>query len=457
MESVSNLGNFLLQLSEPISGCLANAPSTPAEGSNVSAKAILESLLPRKIPPEDSAFRATIRDFSLACALLSSSSFKPLTQDYSDLLSWIPNHLSRLASSAFYDFSKAYLTAFNDKNSKRVAELGLKCDYVPQEQRLIMELMPEVLLSLKDRIKESSIDKSDETEEFAAASARAPVGYAIMAAYQLRWFITQVHYPHLGKLCGLVIPSALTAVDHWSPEVKGQGMISFTHLAKNVDTTELGGYADVILDACCQNVAASDEIWCHVVETSVILVTSVQRNNPRSPWYERILNEMLSHLERQPRNKERRIAWLDYVDSLFDGVALLLLAHFRRIFPLFFQWMHADDDETLVLVLKRTFTILRQTWIRNSPYIQRLVEELVLVYKEAALRKAREEIRAHTRQILILLQQSKGLEFKAAWDRHRLDPDLSALGQSLIGRDHSKLDTMSEHSNEQSLVSLRIP
>ncbi|KAK4254105.1 hypothetical protein QN277_009532 [Acacia crassicarpa] len=63
----------------------------------------------------------------------------------------------------------------------------------------------------------------------------------------------------------------------------GQGMISFTHLAKNVDTAELGGYADVILDACCQNIAPSDEIWCQVAESSVVLVIFVQRNNPRNP------------------------------------------------------------------------------------------------------------------------------------------------------------------------------
>jgi len=63
-----------------------------------------------------------------------------------------------------------------------------------------------------------------------------------------------------------------------------------------------------------------------------------------------MLNEMLSHLERQPRNKERRIAWLKSVDSLLNGVGLVLLAHFRRIFPLFFQWMHADDDDTIIVV-----------------------------------------------------------------------------------------------------------
>lgn len=66
--------------------------------------------------------------------------------------------------------------------------------------------------------------------------------------------------------------------------------------------------------------------------------------------FERMLKEMISHLERQPRNKERRIAWLKSADSLFNGVGLVLLAHFRRIFPLFFQWMHADDDETIILV-----------------------------------------------------------------------------------------------------------
>ena len=31
-------------------------------------------------------------------------------------------------------------------------------------------------------------------------------------------------------------------------------------------------------------------------------------------------------------------------------MGLVLLAHFRRLFPLFFKWMHADDDETVLLV-----------------------------------------------------------------------------------------------------------
>ena len=62
-------------------------------------------------------------------------------------------------------------------------------------------------------------------------------------------------------------------------------MLSFIHLAKNVNAAEIGWYEDVILDACCQNIASSEEIWQDVVEMSVLLVTFTQRSNPRSPWY----------------------------------------------------------------------------------------------------------------------------------------------------------------------------
>ncbi|XWS74861.1 hypothetical protein CRYUN_Cryun01aG0034400 [Craigia yunnanensis] len=291
--------------------------------------------------------------------------------------------------------------------------------------------MPEIVPLLKEKIKESSIDKSDENDEVLAASARTPVRFAILAAYQFRWFVSQVEYPHLGKMVNLVIPCALTCLDHWSPEVKGQGMISFIHVAKNVKAAELGWYGDVILDACCQNIASTDEIWQYVVEMSVLLVTCIQRDNPRSSWFEKMLNEMLSHLERQPRNKERHIAWLKFFEPIFNAIGLLLLAHFRHIFPLFFQWMHVDDDETVIPVLKRVQTVVRLTWVRNTPYVGRLVDELVVLFKEAALRKAREEIRTDILNILIMLQQCKGQQFETAWNKHRDDPNLTTLALSL--------------------------
>lgn len=82
--------------------------------------------------------------------------------------------------------------AYSKKNNEKISELGLNCGSVPEEKRLLIELMPEVLPLLKNRIKESSIDKSEDCDEVSAASARVPVGFAIAAAYQFRWFVTQV-------------------------------------------------------------------------------------------------------------------------------------------------------------------------------------------------------------------------------------------------------------------------
>ena len=62
-----------------------------------------------------------------------------------------------------------------------------------------------------------------------------------------------------------------------------------------------------------------------------------------------MLNEMLSHLERQPRDNECHVAWLKYIEPLLSAVGLVLLANFGRMFPLILKWMHANDDETVLL------------------------------------------------------------------------------------------------------------
>ncbi|OIT39680.1 PREDICTED: uncharacterized protein At2g39910 isoform X1 [Nicotiana attenuata] len=449
----------LLLLSEPIRESLSKACYTPPEGSNTSVKSMLVSLLPYSNSLSNSELSETeihskITDFSLCCAALASTSESTHNQ-----LSWVPNLLSIAAASAFKDLSIAYARKVGGNELMKIGELDGDLKSLPNEKKLAIQLMPQLLPLLKDKIKESTIDKSIDGDEISAASARVPVAYAIVAAYQFRWFISQVDYPHLGKVCSLVIPCALTALDHWSSEVKGQGMVSLIHLAKNVNAAEIGCYEDVILDACCQNIASDDDIWERVVQMSVLMVTFTQKSNPRSiclikdftyqkktwmeglresKWkivnpdilYEKMLNEMLSHLERQPRNKERRIAWLQHIEPLFNGLGLVLLAHFRRLFPLFFKWMHADDDRTVLLVLERIKTVVKLTWIRNSPHIERLVDELVSLYKEAALKIARDEIRKLVLQTIILMHQSKGSQFKAAWDKHKDDPDLTVFHHS---------------------------
>uniref|UniRef100_A0A9I9DW95 ARM repeat superfamily protein n=1 Tax=Cucumis melo TaxID=3656 RepID=A0A9I9DW95_CUCME len=425
--SLQLLHDLCIQFSEPIIKSLSNICDKPSEGSNVSVKPILESLLPRKtslrISPSEDDIYSSIKDFTLACALVLSSRSSTF-----DLLSWITEDLALTAESAFRMLSKAYASASCHGFSKNIEELGLDFSLIPEEKRLVVEIIPKVLPLLKDSIKESSIDKSDEVDEVSAASARVPVGFAIVAAHQLGWFITQVgvqwtfmfpiDYPHLGKLCNLVIPCGLTALDHWSPEVKGQGMLSFIHLAKNVNAAELGWYEDVILDACCSNVPSSDEIWPYVVE-----------------MIERMVNEMLGHLERQPRNKERRIAWLQHIEPLFHCMGLVLLAHTRRIFPLFFQWMNAEDDETTLLVLQRIQTVVRLTWIRNTPYVERLVDELAMLYEKAATRSSGDAIRKHIVDALMLLQESKGQQFKAAWNKLKDHQNLVSLSTSLTRLD----------------------
>ena len=65
-------------------------------------------------------------------------------------------------------------------------------EMMTEENRLVVELMPQVLPSLKDAIQESSVDKSDEANELSATSARTPVGFAIIAVSQFRWFVTKV-------------------------------------------------------------------------------------------------------------------------------------------------------------------------------------------------------------------------------------------------------------------------
>ncbi|KAG9138499.1 hypothetical protein Leryth_012777 [Lithospermum erythrorhizon] len=71
-----------------------------------------------------------------------------------------------------------------------------------------------------------------------------------------------------------------------------------------------------------QNIVASDEMWDVVVG---LTTTSTQGSNPCSIW---------------------------------------------RMFPLFFHWMLADDDDVVLLVLDRMKTIIKLMCIRNSPYLE---------------------------------------------------------------------------------------
>lgn len=163
---------FLFRLTIPILDSLQKTNYAPPEGTTVSTKTILCSLI--QTTPENQAavvdrdlVLSSIKNSTLALALLISSQ----TSTHESLC-WIPKHISLAAASAFYTISEEYYAVFG--------------------KSLVAELLPEVAPFLKERIKESSIDKKNNIDEVTAASARVPVVHAILAAYQLRWFVTQV-------------------------------------------------------------------------------------------------------------------------------------------------------------------------------------------------------------------------------------------------------------------------
>lgn len=68
-------------------------------------------------------------------------------------------------------------------------------------------------------------------------------------------------------------------------------------------------------------------------------------------------------------------------------------------------------------------------------FSSRLVDELVTLHKEAALRVACEDIRTLILDILILIQQSRGSQFEALWNKHKEDPDLTAFRELFTRKD----------------------
>ncbi|KAL6995881.1 hypothetical protein U1Q18_006015 [Sarracenia purpurea var. burkii] len=92
----------------------------------------------------------------------------------------------------FRDILKAFYGSLRQGLWTEIDELGFDLSLMSEEKKLTSVLMSGVLISLKASIKDSSIEKSEDGDEISAAVARSPVVYAIVAAYQFRWFVTHV-------------------------------------------------------------------------------------------------------------------------------------------------------------------------------------------------------------------------------------------------------------------------
>lgn len=146
------------RLTNPILDSLKKTNYTLPESTTVSVKSILCTLLDSEAAPDEQK----LKHVTLALALLISS-----RTSIHESLTWIPERISASAESVLHAISK---------------EFGA----------VLLNLLPELVPLLKERIKESSIDIDNESDQVTAASARAPVVLAILAAYQFRWFATQV-------------------------------------------------------------------------------------------------------------------------------------------------------------------------------------------------------------------------------------------------------------------------
>ncbi|XP_073393546.1 uncharacterized protein [Physcomitrium patens] len=257
---------------------------------------------------------------------------------------------------------------------------------VPSLETLVLRLLPGVLLKLKDVLKASTRSVALEKEVTVPKMDDLPT--SIISAHQLRWCLVQIHYPNFKPQSEIVIRTALTALDHYSPPIKKQGMKSFIHLATNIDATELCWFKDAILDAVTRSLIGCEELWPVAVEMTVALVTRIEGGNPRGQWYQATMKEMLEDLERHRRDQKRRVVWLQLVTPQFESMGIMLVAHFKRLLPLLYYWLHAQDEETQLLVLTNLRTIIRSTWPRIPFHVLRMQEELMRVEKEGRDRKS---------------------------------------------------------------------
>lgn len=68
--------------------------------------------------------------------------------------------------------------------------------------------------------------------------------------------------------------------------------------------------------------------------------------------YRRTFCDMLDELERHLDDQDRRIAWLETIKPQLEAMGLVLVAHFKRLLPLIYGWLHAPDDMSCISVVQ---------------------------------------------------------------------------------------------------------
>ncbi|KAG6549634.1 hypothetical protein Mapa_008612 [Marchantia paleacea] len=276
---------------------------------------------------------------------------------------------------------------------------------------VVSKNLPSLLSTLKQIIKGVSGASGEGT-----SYANGSLDSSIVAAHQMDWIVRQLEHADLESHSSLIVPCLLTALDHFSPEVKRRAMRSFLHVAKNMNPREFRWNKDVILEAVSRSLVGCEDLWPVAVKLAITTVTCCEGNNPRSSWYRQFLGEMLLELERHRDDQARRVIWLQEITPLIEAMGLVLVAHFSRLLPLLYYWLHAPDDLTCLLALARLRTVIIYTWPRVPAHIKRFTEEAVKAYFESSTRKLVTDVQSAAMDVLQLLNLCGGLEIEDALD-----------------------------------------
>lgn len=380
----------------------------------------------------DAILKGTIVDMNkgdlLQGLVLSCASMASAEEDAETPLSWITKDIQELANGIV----KHLGTSFSDVGALEAQEAGetpkLKIEASIGVERLMLRILPNLIPKFKSQLRDHL---SKDHEGNFEASSSVSLASAIIAAHQMYWCLKQVKHPHLGPSCTLLMPCALMALDHYSPYIKRQAMKLFIHFTENLNPSELRWYKDAVLECATRSIVGCGELWPLVVQMTVRLVICMEGNNPRARWYRSILNEMLGELERHQSDATRFTVWLQHISKLLEAMGLLLVAHFKRLLPLLFLWLHAPDDSITLLVLNSCCIIIKHTWPRMPFHVERFWQELAQAYKESSGRTLGPAIRSSVIEVCELLKLCGGPAFEAAWQKDELDSSVAPLKSAL--------------------------
>lgn len=230
----------------------------------------------------------------IADAILASTVYCPTESESSEGPAWSNVEISRKAQEAILLAGKQMMGTSAARQPGAESQLrgsleqsplptltSSKSERVPMQSVLLAHLAS--LLSNLHPILRTKAPGSDEASF--GGTQEAPRGAAVLAAHQLSFIVRSISFPALGPVINKAMPSVLTAVDHWAPPVKKQGLQALAHIVENVTVAELSWFGEVVMDALCKTaVGCDEEVWPVALPTLVKASVKIAGKDPRQKW-----------------------------------------------------------------------------------------------------------------------------------------------------------------------------